>query len=327
MYLDKYLKAKGSDEQNSCFLNAQMKFAQGLFPETITAADACINAGGTVYPNLYGLKAYAHYKIGETKMKAADSVSAMTSFGNAKTSFETYFQKQKPAKIGPRDYETLSKVLLMFPGNEALATTYLEKAIEMDTTEAAKVAKLSSVAKTLEAQKKYFDAANLYKRIVYLKKAPGKTDVYNAGIGYYRDGYYPAAIEMFNVYQQKFPDDIFGYYYKGAAQAGIDTSMVTDSAYNTYQKAVTVGEAYPDKARIMTLIKGSYRYLVLYAANKLKNKELALSYVDKALLLDPADAEFIGFKEAISKMGTKPAAPPKPPKPGGTKTPVPKKKK
>jgi tetratricopeptide (TPR) repeat protein len=327
MYLDKYLKAKGSDEQNACFLNAQMKFAQGLFPETITAADACINAGGTVYPNLYGLKAYAHYKIGEAKLKAADSANAMASFGNAKTSFETYFQKQKPAKIGPRDYETLSKVLLMFPGNEALATTYLEKAIEMDTTEAAKVAKLSSVAKTLEAQKKYFDAANLYKRIVYLKQAPGKTDIYNAGIGYYRDGYYPAAIEMFNLYQQKFPDDIFGYYYKGAAQAGIDTSMVTDSAYITYQKAATVGEAYPDKARITPLIKGSYRYLVLYAANKLKDKDLALGYVDKALLLDPADAEFIGFKEAISKMGTKPPAPPKPPKPGGTKTPVPKKKK
>ncbi|MEO6541942.1 MAG: tetratricopeptide repeat protein, partial [Ferruginibacter sp.] len=38
-YLDKYLVAKGSDELNACFLKAQMKFAQGLFAETITAAD------------------------------------------------------------------------------------------------------------------------------------------------------------------------------------------------------------------------------------------------------------------------------------------------
>lgn len=29
-YLDKYLGAKGSDEINACFLNAQMKFAQGF---------------------------------------------------------------------------------------------------------------------------------------------------------------------------------------------------------------------------------------------------------------------------------------------------------
>lgn len=336
MYLDKYLAVKGSDEANACFLKAQIIFAQGKFPEAITAADNCIAAGGTVYPNLYGQKAYAYYKIGEGKIKAADSVNAMTAFGNSKVAFDMYFQKQKPAKLGSRDYETYAKVLLMFPGNEALAGTFLEKAVELDSSEAGKAALLSSVAKSLEAQKKYYDAANWYKKIVYLKKVPGKTDIYNAGIGYYRDGYYPAAIEMFNMYQQKFPEDIFGYYYKGASQAGMDTLMVTDSAYVTYQRAVAVGEAYPDKARIMTLIKGSYRYLVIYAANKLKNKELALSYVDKALILDPADAEFLAFKESINKMGvskppatTKPAATTKPsatPKKSGKKAPVPKKK-
>ena len=113
---------------------------------------------------------------------------------------------------------------------------------------------------------------------------------------------------MFDLYAQKFPDDIFGYYYKGGAQAGIDTLMVTDSAFQTYTKAVAVGEAYPDKSRILTLLKGSYRYLILYAANKLKNKEMAIGFTDKVLLLDPADVEFIGFKESISKMGA-----PKPP--------------
>ena len=113
---------------------------------------------------------------------------------------------------------------------------------------------------------------------------------------------------MFDLYTQKFPDDIFGYYYKGGAQAGIDTLMVTDSAYLTYTKAVAVGEAYPDKSKILTLLKQSYRYLIIYAANKLKDKELALGFVDKALLLDPADVELLGFKESISKMGA-----PKPP--------------
>ncbi len=335
MYLDKYLQAKGSDETNACFLKAQMIFAKGLFPEFIAEADKCMAAGGTIYPNFYGLKAYANYKIGEEKMKT-DSVNAMAAYGNSKISFDMYFQKQKPEKLGPRDYFTYAVVLLKFPGNEALAGTFMEKAVTLDSTEIGKVTMLKQVASVFEGRKMFGDAANWYKKIIYAKKDPGKTDIYNAGIGYYRDGYYPAAIEMFNLYAQKFPEDIFGYYYKGASQAGIDTLMATDSAYQTYTKAVAIGEAYPDKSKIITLLKGSYRYLIIYAANKLKNKELALGYTDKALLVDPADAELLGFKESISKMGiSKPPAPTKPPatvkpaatpKKPGQKAPVPKKK-
>ncbi|MEO6254729.1 MAG: tetratricopeptide repeat protein [Ferruginibacter sp.] len=316
-YLDKYLKAKGSDEPNACFLNAQMKFAQGLFAETITAADICLNAGGTPYPNLYGLKAYAYNKMGDSN--------------NAKLAFDMYFQKQKPGKLGPRDYFTYAGVLLKFPGNEALAGTYMQKAVELDSTEIGKITMIKEVATVFEARQMFGDAADWYKKIIYIKKDPGKTDLYNAGIGYYRAKNYPAVTEIFNQYAQKFPDDIFGYYYKGAAQAGIDTLMVTDSAYQTYLKAVAVGEAYPDKSRILPLLKGSYRYLIIYSANKLKDKELALSYVDKALLIAPADAELIGFKESISKMGapkppaTKPVTKPAT-KPAGGKKPLPKKK-
>jgi len=316
-YLDKYLKAKGSDEQNACFLNAQMKFAQGLFNEAITASDACLAASTTPYPNIYGLKAYSYFRIAEDLAKKGDSTGAMAAYGNAKVAFDLYFQKQKPAKIGITDYKTIGIILLKFPGNEALAGTYIDKAVELDSTEAGKVASLKSIAALYEARQMFAEAADWNRKIIYIKASPTKTDVYNAGIGYYRAKNYTAAVGVFDLYIQKFPDDIFGYYYKGGAQAGIDTSMVTDSAYVTYGKAVTVGEAYPDKSKILSLLKGSYRYLIIYAANKLKNKELALSYVDKALLLDPADAELLGFKESISKMGAPrtPAAPPAPPKP------------
>ncbi|HMC99224.1 MAG TPA: tetratricopeptide repeat protein, partial [Ferruginibacter sp.] len=55
-YLDKYLAAKGADEPNTCFLKAQMKYAQGAFQDAIVAAKACIDqAGANPYPNLYGL--------------------------------------------------------------------------------------------------------------------------------------------------------------------------------------------------------------------------------------------------------------------------------
>jgi len=305
-YLDKYLAAKGTDETNACFLRAQMKFAQGLFAETITSSDQCIASSATPYPNLYGIKAYAYFKIGESNIKSGDSVSAMAAFGNAKTSFGNYFEKQKPEKIGTRDYETYAKVLLMFPGNEALAGTYIIKAVELDSTETGKVNLLKSIASIYESRKQFGEAAEWYKKIVETKKDPGKTDMYNAGIGFYRVEKYQQAIEMFDRYIQKFPDDIYGYYYKGSAQAGIDTAMTMGIAFPSYLKAAEVGEAYPDKSRITPLIKGSYRFLVIFAANVLKNKEQALGFTEKVLMLDSADSEFRGFRESISKMTPNP---------------------
>ncbi|HMK05427.1 MAG TPA: tetratricopeptide repeat protein [Ferruginibacter sp.] len=291
-YLDKYLAAKGSDELNACFLKAQMKFAQGLFAEAITASEACIAGNPNPYPNLYGLKAYSSYKMG-------DSV-------NAKSAFDLYFQKQKPAKIGPRDYSTYAEVLLKFPGNEALAGTYIEKAVEADSTEAGKVAFLKSVAVSYEKRNMYNEAADWYKKILAIKKMPSKTDLYNAGYGYYRVSNFPPAIEIFNLYTQKYPDDIFGYYMMGKSLWGIDTVMAMGLANPSFEKAIQVGEAYTDKSKIIPHLMGSYKYMIAYAANIEKNKELALSYADKALLIDATDKEVIANREAIGKSALKP---------------------
>lgn len=310
-YLDKYLGAKGADETNACFLNAQMKFAQGLFAESIASSENCIAASTTPYPNLFGLIAYANYKIGETNLKAGDTVSAMASFGNAKLGFDDYFQKQNPEKLGSRDYETYGKVLLKFPGNEALAGTYIDKAVDLDSTEDGKVRLLKSLAASYQGSKQYGQSADWFKKIINIKKDPTKTDYYYAGINYYQANQYKKAIEMFDLYAQKYPDDIIPYYYKGASQAGIDTAMVTQVAYDTYLKAAEVGEATEDKSRIESLIKTSYRYLIIYAANILRDKTLALNYCDKVLAIDPTSADYISIRESVSKMSDQKPSPPK----------------
>ncbi|MEP7237973.1 MAG: tetratricopeptide repeat protein [Ferruginibacter sp.] len=285
-YLQKYLTAKGSDEPTACFLNAQIKFAQGLFAEAITASDACIAASSTPYPNIYGLKAYASYKLG-------DSVGA-------KTAFDSYFQKQKPAKIGSRDYYTYADVLLKFPGNEALAGTFIEKAVELDSTEAGKVALLKSVASTYEKRLQYADAAEWYKKVLNIKKTPSKTDIYNAAYSYYRVGQFAPASQLFEVYTQQYPDDIFGYYMMGKSLWAIDTVMKYGLANNAFAKAIEVGEAYPDKSKIVPQLMTGYKYMIGYSANIDKNKEVALSYIDKAFLLDSTDQEIKNNRDVLS---------------------------
>ncbi len=291
-YLNKYLASKGSDETNACFLQAQMKYAQGLFAETVTAANSCIASTPNPYPNLYGLVAYSSYKLGDSL--------------GAKNAFEQYFQKQKPDKIGVRDRFTYGEVLLKFPGSEALAGSFIQQAVDQDSTEAGKVALLKSVASTYEKRGQYTEAGDWYKKVLNIKKTPTKNEIYNAGYSYYRIGKFAQASEVFDIYTQKYPDDIFGYYMMGKCYWGIDTTMAYGLANNAFAKAIQVGEAYPDKSKILAQLMGSYKYMIAYGANIEKNKELALSFADKALLVDATDQEVLTNKDIISKITFKP---------------------
>ena len=300
-YLEKYLTFMGADEPNACYHRVSMKYAQGMFQEAINQADQCIAAeGANPYPNLYGVKGYATFKLG-------DSVGA-------KTAFDMYFQKQDPLKLGSGDYEAYAKVLLKFPGNESLAGTFIDKAVDLDSTESGKVTLLKSIASTYESQKKFREAADWYKKVLNVKKSPSKTDLYNAGYNYYRTGNFQPSIDIFSLYSQRFADDIFGYYMMGKANWGIDTTMAQGLANAPFEKAIELGEASPDKSKVKNQLLGSYKYMIAWAANIKKDKVLALSFCDRALLVEPTDAEVLGNKDAIIKMNMNaPAAPKTPP--------------
>ncbi len=301
-YLEKYLNAKGADEPNACFLRAQMKYAQGLFAEAIQKSNECITAaGGNPYPNVYGVKAYSANKLG-------DSV-------NAKAAFDLYFQKQKPAKIGPTDYLTYAIILLKFPGNEALAGTYIDKAVQLDSTESDKAAHLKLVAAIYETRKQYKEAADWYKKIVMVKMMPSRTEIFNAGYNYYRSGDPQSSISVFNIFTQKYPEDVLGYYWVGKASWVIDSTMMQSMANPAFDKVIQLGEPMPDKSKVKAQLMTAYKYMIAYNANVRQNKDSALNYCDRALALDPTDQETITNKDVISKMKMTPGA-----KPGQTTT-------
>jgi tetratricopeptide (TPR) repeat protein len=309
-YLDKYLAAKGDDESNACYYRASMKYAQGDFAEAVTEVDKCIAAAGASapFPNLYGLKGYAYNRLG-------DSV-------NAKAALDLYFQKQNPEKIGPTDYTTYASILLKFPGNEQLAGTYVDKAVELDSTETGKVGQLKTIATAYESRKLYKEAGDWYKKILNVKAAPTKTDIYNAGYGYFRSGNFDSSAALFNLYTQKFPEDIFGYYMVGKSYWGIDTTMAQGLANPAFQKAIEIGEATADsmKVKIKNQLIGSYKYMIAYAANVKQDKTEALAYCDKVLAVDPADEETIRNKAAIANMKTSTSNKTKPAETSGTGT-------
>lgn len=299
-YLDKYLSVS-DDDPKACYYRASMKYAQGLFADAITKADQCIAKEAlNPYPNLYGIKALAYKRLGDSL--------------NAKTSYEEYFKKQMPDKIGGGDYSSYAAILLKFPGNEALAGTYVEKAVAMDTVVANKINYLKSIAQAYESQKNYTEAGRWYGKIINVKPNYSNVDLFNAGYNYYLAVLNDSSNRYFNLYINKYPEDILGYYMLGNANALIDSTGALGLAVPYYQKAIEIGEADPTKANAKTRLLNSYKFFIGYYYNTLKDQDSAMIYVNKALELDPTDANVLANKEFISKNDPKaPAKKPTPP--------------
>ncbi|MEO7046831.1 MAG: tetratricopeptide repeat protein, partial [Ferruginibacter sp.] len=294
-YLDKWL-SNSDDDSKACYLRASIKYAQGLFTDAITKADQCISSeGATPYANLYGIKALAYNRL-------HDSV-------NAKSSYEEYFKHQSPDKIGAGDYSNYAGILLKFPGNEAQAGQLVDKAVALDTLEVNKVAYLKTIAKAYEDLGNKKEAANWYGKVMAIKKNYSNVDLFNAGYNYYAVGALDSSNKYFNLYVQKYPDDILGYYMLGNANALIDSTNALGLAVPYYQKTIQLGEVDPTKPNAKTRLMNSYKFFVGYYYNAKKNRDSALYYVDKALVLDPTDASMISNKEFISKND--PNAPPR----------------
>jgi hypothetical protein len=311
-YLDKYL-ANSDDNPKNCFYRAQMKYAQGLFAETITKANECITAeGASPYPNLFGLKAYAYNKLDDSL--------------NAKLAFETYFAKQQPDKIGPTDNKTYAEVLLKFPDNDSLAGIFIDKAVAVDSTEVGKVATIKTMTTYYEVRKKYKNAADWYMKILNLRKEIRKTDLYNAGNNYTKAGEYQKSVDVFEKYISLFPNESFGYYMNAKNFLRIDSADTEGKSLNYYNKIIDMTDQIKDKSGEPDRIKGALRYLIEYYANVKKDKASALLYCDKAIALDSTDVDFKHIREIISsaniaapKSPSSKDAKPLPSKPSGIK--------
>ncbi|MCY7291715.1 MAG: tetratricopeptide repeat protein [Ferruginibacter sp.] len=286
-YLEKWLVAS-DDDPKACYYRASMQYAQGLFAEAITKSDECIATQGiNVYPSLYGVKALAYNRLG-------DSV-------NAKTTYEEYFKKQPIEKVGPGDYSAYAMILLKFSGNEAQAATYVEKAVALDSIEANRVSYLKALGTAYRTQKNFGESAKWFNQVLSIKKNYSNVDLYNAGYDYFRAGMFDSSVAVFNKYTVKYTDDIFGYYMIAKANGGIDTTLTTGLAMNAYLKAIEIGEKAPDKAKIKDQLVGAYTFMMQYSYNIKRDQATAVAYADKALALDPTDEQSIKNKDFVSK--------------------------
>lgn len=295
-YLNKYIAVADPNSKN-CYAEASLLFVSKLYADAISKADGCISSSGTAkpFPNLYGLKAYSYDKLGDSL--------------NAKKYFDEFFSKVNPDKIGPKDYATYGKILLEFPGNDSLASVYIDKAIQLDTIPANKLDYIRSTAESLIAAQKYNQAGKWYAKILNLKKDYGKVDLYYAGYNYYRGGNYQASDSIFGLYQQKYPEDIFGWYMGARAKEGIDSTGANGLAMADYQKVIAIADTSAEKDKVKSNEITAYRYMVAYYYNVKHDKQATIDWNKKILVLDPTDAQAIQNEKALTAEPAKPSKP------------------
>lgn len=292
-YLNKYIAVADNNSKN-CYAKASLMFVSQKYPETVSQADACItSAGDKAYPNLYGLKAYAYDKMGDSL--------------KSKQAFEEFFTKVNPDNIGPKDYATYGKVLLEFPGQEALAASNIDKAIALDTVKANKVGYVKDIAKNYVDKKNYVEAGKWYGKVLDIDSTYGKTDLFYAGYNDYRGGNYKSADSVFTLYQNKYPDDIYGWYLGGRAKEGMDTTYQLGLAKPDYEKVISIGDTTQDKGSVKDKLVPAYRYMVAYYYNIKSQADTALMYNNKILEVDPTDATALKTKDALESVVKKQA--------------------
>jgi tetratricopeptide (TPR) repeat protein len=288
-YLNKYVAVADNNSKN-CYAEASLLFVSNLYQQAIDKADGCIaNAGSAKpYPNLYGLKAYSYSALGDSL--------------KAKQYFEEFFAKVNPEKIGPMDYSTYAKVLLKFPGNEQLAAAAVEKAIALDTVPANKVKYVTDVAKSLYDAGRFAEAGKWYTKVLHLNPNFGVVDLFWAGYSDYRGENYAGADSVFTVYQQKFPQDMTGWYLGGRSKEGLDSGALKGLANSDYERVILMADTIANKDSISDKLLPAYRYFVAYYYNVKGDVAKAAKYNNLILILSPTDENALKNKEPFEKL-------------------------
>ncbi|HUR10705.1 MAG TPA: tetratricopeptide repeat protein [Flavitalea sp.] len=306
-YLDKFIANTDQGPQME-YLKTDFTYAKGDFAGAKTKAQELITQfGDKVNPRMYRMVAYTSDTLGDLQ--------------GAKQAMNTYLSKADPEEVRPEDYIELANINSKIPGSEGEAFTNLQMAVNKDTLAENKIkyiVRAAGLAKKLGNRK---EEANWLGIAYKLDKNPTQTDLYNWGMAHYQAANYQTADSIFcNVYESMYPNEIYGYLWCARSKQALDTTMVQGLAVDAYKiladKAVQI-----DSAKFKNQAIQANFYLVQYYNDIKKDKQAAVSYIDKVLAIDPANADAARIRDILTKP---PSRPPTKPKTTGTGTSKPK---
>jgi tetratricopeptide (TPR) repeat protein len=298
-YLDKFI-ANADPGPEVEYLKTDFLYASAKFKEARDKAQSLVTQfGDKVNPRMYRLIAYTSDTLGDMQV--------------AKQAMTTFLAKPGEEPILPADYEELANINSKIAGSEAEAFTNLQRAVEMDTVVENKVKyiqKGAALAKRLGNRK---EEANWLGVAYRIDKNPNQNDLYNWGYANYQAGEYKTADSIFcNLYQSKYPNEIFGYLWCARSREAQDTTWASGIAVEPYEKLATMAIQL-DSAKYKTQALNALFKLAGYYNDIKKDKDAAIASMNKVLAFDPTNADAIRIKEILTRPPAKTPAPkPKP---------------
>lgn len=293
-YLQKYIAHTDPDIKNK-YLLTDLYYVSKKYNEAINEANQLVTAEGKeAKPRIYKLLAYSY-----------DALNNNTA---AEENMKKYFASENDTNYAAKDFELMGSIAEKKQQITDAATWYEKAAMmEKDSIQKADIArKLSSFYK---AQKLYDKQAHWMGELYTL--APAKltnVDIFSWGVANYNAHDYKMADSVFAIYEEKYPDQSFGYYWRARSNAAMDTAMETGIAIPHYEELIKVGMKDSANANTRKWLIQAYGYIAAFKVNKEKQYNDALECYDKILQLDPGNNDAEKYKGILEKMiETKPA--------------------
>lgn len=301
-YLDNYVANSDAGPEQE-YMKADLLYASGKAAEAKARAQQLITQyGDNVSPRMYRMMAFASDTLGD--------------LAGAKQAMQTLFSKIPPEEVLSTDYEELANIASKTPGQEAEAFAALKQAIAKDTTEENKVKFIQKGAALAKKIGNRAEEGVWLEEGIRLKKEPTQNDLYQLGMAYYQGKNFPKADSVFcNVFQTKYPQAPYGYLWCARNSLASDTTMEKGLLVGPYTKLIAYADTARDKYKAILL--ESHGNLAGYYANVAKQKDSAISHLEKILEIDPENADAKKYIAALKAPAPQPKQPQT--KPAGTK--------
>lgn len=292
-FATKYINNSDPSVEND-YLKAQTVYVQKRYADAVSIGKNIIaQTNNNAKPRVYRLLGYSY-------MGMKDTTTACQYVNE-------FFAKAKEEDVRGEDY--LLHATACGKNDPEVIRTDVFKAVQMDSVLSRQIVLLNNAAKDAKTNNQRVLEAELNKLSISLrgaeKSAPTEW-INGVALPYFFGGAYQKADSAAKVYTAMAPDSIWGYYWSALALSAIDTTMEQGLAMPDYQKVLDI--AATDKARFKSQGVRAAQTLAIYSFNVKNDKTAALTYVDKGLEFDPANANLLNIKQvASSKSPTGPS--------------------
>jgi tetratricopeptide (TPR) repeat protein len=287
-YIEKYVTIADKDCKTDYFYTNYL-FRAGKYQESLEKTKAMDAGDCKTFVMLPVLYAFNYDRLGDSLQ--------------AKTYLEKFFAIAPLDKIEPIHYELAVKVFSKFPGSEMVAASYLQKAIENDTTKANKLSYMKQAADMFGKAKMYGEQVKWLTKYNDLKGTMGEYDHYLITSSAYSGMDYVATMTYAQKYIVAFSEKPQGYVFNVKAAKALDTTTTP----GILVEALLFNNKYLslDTVKNNKTIASNYYTIMIHYADRMKDYVTALEYCNKFLAIYPADPEMLGIKKTLETMVNK----------------------